>query len=445
MPDHTFNEPTSAFPLLTLRGEHILQENHPIVRVLHGEEPDPPTIYRVSLDHHPQRLVQIEAVPLIDEYGIRQGAIGVAQDVTSEYIALRQNEILRALAHACAGAAEVFTLAEAAIHVLLEGLQIPHCGIMILDPDRQGYARLLLACDTIEVPDEVRRHIQEAVANTLIAPDAPVIGLRVFATGEAQLHTTIATLKAELGETPTLSTIRNMSFLPLKVAQQTVGVISIGHDDNQPLFRGAVECELLEAIADEIGMALHRAQLYEEARRLALFDPLTGIYNHRALQHRLMHELELAHEQGMPISIVMLDIDHFRQFNESHGHDIGDLVLRLVARAIQNAVREGDFVARYGGEEFTLLLPGIAYDASVIIAERVRQSIATTIVQVPGIAYGLTITASLGLADFPTDATTPALLLKAADIALYAAKHGGRNQVAVFREQQPILSLAVNH
>jgi diguanylate cyclase (GGDEF)-like protein len=164
------------------------------------------------------------------------------------------------------------------------------------------------------------------------------------------------------------------------------------------------------------------------------------------MQQALHDALGEAEGHERLVSVIMLDVDHFRRFNETYGHAVGDRALQAVARAIQSAVRAQDIAARYGGEEFCVIIPGADLAEAVQIAERVRAAIAAARVPARESTGGLPVTASLGCATCPRHATQPAALLKAADLALYAAKHGGRNQVVAFHaalaDDEPSLQAA---
>jgi len=173
----------------------------------------------------------------------------------------------------------------------------------------------------------------------------------------------------------------------------------------------------------------HEAELVrrtQELAALATVDPKTGLYNHRHMQDMLSARLQEARRGGEPLSLLMLDVDHFRQFNEKHGHDAGDLALRCVAAALRDALRENDIPCRFGGEEFAVILAGTGLEEGLAVAERVRRHIQAA----PPIAPDAdTVTCSIGVATYPEHASTSASLLKAADIALYHAKSSGRNRV----------------
>jgi diguanylate cyclase (GGDEF)-like protein len=160
-----------------------------------------------------------------------------------------------------------------------------------------------------------------------------------------------------------------------------------------------------------------------EAR--AMTDKLTGLANRRSIEDTLKRMAAQSARALTPLAAIMLDLDHFKQVNDVHGHDCGDEVLAAVGAAITGCLRESDFAGRYGGEEFLILLPESDHEGALVTAERLRTTIAR--LRIP--QENLTITASLGLSVMPEDAVTGADLLRCADRALYAAKRGGRNRV----------------
>ncbi len=174
-------------------------------------------------------------------------------------------------------------------------------------------------------------------------------------------------------------------------------------------------------------LRIELARLTSQWAREASEDPLTGLGNRRALQAWLRDHLPRV-EQGEPLALVLLDLDHFKQVNDRHGHDVGDVVLQQVARLIGQGCRGRDRAVRYGGEEFVLALAGAARHEAAEVAERLRQTVAD---QAWGeVSPGLRVTASLGVAD-ASEAAEPQALLTLADKRLYAAKLGGRNRVVV--------------
>ncbi len=167
-------------------------------------------------------------------------------------------------------------------------------------------------------------------------------------------------------------------------------------------------------------------RLEEELRLLATTDALTGLFNRRFLDQTLDSEFQRARRSGGLISVIMFDIDHFKKFNDTYGHDQGDRVLQTVARCLREIVRSFDFPCRYGGEEYVAILPGLEPIAAQAMAERLRAHVAETEID------GLHVHISLGVASFPDlDLKEGTALIEAADAALYKAKEGGRNRVVV--------------
>jgi diguanylate cyclase (GGDEF)-like protein len=175
--------------------------------------------------------------------------------------------------------------------------------------------------------------------------------------------------------------------------------------------------------------------LSERLQALSATDPLTGVPNRRSLDERLAIEIARMTRYGSPLSLVMVDLDHFKALNDHHGHAAGDAVLRGVAEILDSEKRLGDMVARYGGEEFVAVLPHSDAAAALAWAERVRARLASTSFDLSG--QHLAITASFGVASGRNDEDSSETLLRAADEALYEAKAAGRNQVALAPPRQP--------
>ena len=164
-------------------------------------------------------------------------------------------------------------------------------------------------------------------------------------------------------------------------------------------------------------------RLLNELKRLSTTDALTDVYNRRHLDACLKQEMERARQTGQPISVIMLDVDHFKKFNDTYGHDQGDRVLKATGQVMKLAVRKYDIPCRYGGEEFTVILPATDVEGTLAVAERLRKDVEAMEVD------GLKVTVSLGVASFPEIAVdTPEALVMAADAALYRSKEAGRNR-----------------
>ncbi|MBL8633502.1 MAG: GGDEF domain-containing protein [Myxococcales bacterium] len=195
----------------------------------------------------------------------------------------------------------------------------------------------------------------------------------------------------------------------------------------------------LEAVQQDLDARVkERTRALEEANRrlsqLAATDGLTGLHNHRYLQEHLVLEVERSLRTGIPLGMLMVDVDHFRQYNNRFGHQTGDEVLRRVARLIAEHRRVNDVVARYGGEEFALLLINADHRVASNIGERLRARVAAERFPQTHDLPGGMLTISVGVASCPTDGTSAASLLQAADAALFRAKQSGRNRVCIAGE-----------
>jgi diguanylate cyclase (GGDEF)-like protein len=157
---------------------------------------------------------------------------------------------------------------------------------------------------------------------------------------------------------------------------------------------------------------------------------LTGIANRRHWDWRLAEEIARAQRYRYPVAVLMVDIDHFKRVNDTHGHQVGDEVLRQVAERLRSTLRRTDFLARYGGEEFGIIAPQTALEAAKVLAERLRRAIAREPIQVNN-ELSIPLTISVGVAVFPEHGQNESDLVAAADAALYRAKQDGRNCVRV--------------
>lgn len=169
-------------------------------------------------------------------------------------------------------------------------------------------------------------------------------------------------------------------------------------------------------------------------REMAIRDGLTGLYNHRHFQETLAAEVARSQRHKREFSLIFFDVDHFKTFNDTHGHPEGDTLLRILGQLIQERLRETDLAYRYGGEEFVLLLPETSKEGAVVVAENLRMKIETTPLKGAEIQPMGKITVSIGVATFPGDGEEAAKLLENADQALYRAKQGGRNRVVVVED-----------
>lgn len=174
-----------------------------------------------------------------------------------------------------------------------------------------------------------------------------------------------------------------------------------------------------------------RKMAEEAARDLARMDGLTGLYNRREMERILQEEVARHHRYKGSLSLILVDIDHFKAVNDTHGHAAGDEVLKFVAHMLQSSIRAVDYIARYGGEEIAIILPETSAQDALVLAERLREGIAAhPFVVQRGFddATIIPVTVSIGLASLPAEITTPSSLFEEADKALYSAKRTGRNK-----------------
>jgi diguanylate cyclase (GGDEF)-like protein len=187
------------------------------------------------------------------------------------------------------------------------------------------------------------------------------------------------------------------------------------------------ELETVENLMSGLLYPLRNALLYHRAVQTALIDPLTGVKNRSTLDDAFQRELKLARRHDHDLSVILLDIDHFKQVNDKHGHLNGDQALRAVAQCVQQTIRDSDLLFRFGGEEFIILLSGTGADGSALLAERIRREVERI---TPFPDGKTTLTISLGVTSLRDEDTIDSLLERA-DSALYRAKRSGRNR-AVF-------------
>jgi diguanylate cyclase (GGDEF)-like protein len=215
--------------------------------------------------------------------------------------------------------------------------------------------------------------------------------------------------------------------VPLIVQGELIGVLNLSHA--KPKTFDKDHLRLLSLMAGQAAATIQRLLLYEEMRRLAITDDLTNIYNRRHFLERLQNEIDRARRYEVPFSVLFLDIDNFKELNDSFGHQVGDRILAELGSILKYWARSSDIVARYGGEEFTVLLPMTDKPRALIAAERLRRNIQRHVFY-----RRKKLTVSVGVAGFPEDGDTVEQLLGRVDEALYMAKKTGRNRACAFRE-----------
>ena len=229
---------------------------------------------------------------------------------------------------------------------------------------------------------------------------------------------------------------RSFVSVPLKVDDRIIGVINISDKITGEIF-SEDDLQLLLSFAGYATIALDRRQYLEktmELEKISVTDPLTGLMNRRYFNDRLVENVERARRYNEPFTLFMIDIDNFKEFNDTYGHMAGDEALKMVAHAVKDAVRSIDIVARFGGEELTVILPNTKKEDSLGIADRMRKDV--EIVRLMGwhIPPDAKLSISIGIAEYPADASTAEELMNCADTAMYAAKKAGKNRVVAYGE-----------
>ncbi len=234
---------------------------------------------------------------------------------------------------------------------------------------------------------------------------------------------------ADWVQNETSAHIRSWAGAPIIARGRVLGFLSL--DKVEAGFYTSAMADRLAAFAAQAGLALENARLYAEQQRLAVTDGLTGIANRRHFDQALRRELHRSGRFQRPTGLVMLDIDDFKQYNDTHGHLAGDELLRALAVTLAQSLRAADTIARYGGEEFAVILPETDLEATRQAAERLRLLIEHLPLRPAG-TDARPVTISLGVGCAPNHGRNPADLIHAADVALYQAKARGKNQLVVF-------------
>lgn len=216
--------------------------------------------------------------------------------------------------------------------------------------------------------------------------------------------------------------------LPLLAHGETIGMLTVESPTGEIAFMTEQRETTLSSLGEMAAMAIAGLRLRQKLENQSIRDGMTGLFNRSFMEIALEREIHRSSRQGRQIAVMMADVDHFKQFNDTFGHEAGDAVLREVAEALRLGVRGEDIVCRYGGEEFVIIMPEISLELAMERAELLRRSVSELAVR----SYGeplRPVTISIGVAIFPQNADRPQELLRSADRALYAAKHQGRNRV----------------
>jgi diguanylate cyclase (GGDEF)-like protein len=243
----------------------------------------------------------------------------------------------------------------------------------------------------------------------------------------AHLSTSLTTWVVDIDDAAAKSTLAQAA-VPLIFQGGFVGFLLVRSDDPARVWADN-ELMLMHTVTHQLTVAVNQAHMFAQMQELALTDGLTGCYNRRSFELQLERDLHLATRIRQPLSLIMLDLDKFKQINDNAGHEAGDNALRMLAHNLTSELRAVDTAARFGGDEFAVILPQANIEGAMVVAERLRSRLGRT--EIPG--FGA-LTASFGLASYPAHASSRDTLVDAADRALFNSKRSGRNRISVASE-----------
>lgn len=242
-----------------------------------------------------------------------------------------------------------------------------------------------------------------------------------------QYHSLPCAHMAATGEDQTLC-------IPLTAHGNTIGMLHLYFGDKGTLVENETK-QLAFTVAEHLGLALANLSLQEKLRSQALSDPLTGLFNRRYFEESIDSLLMVAKRDSVPLSLLMLDLDHFKRFNDNFGHDAGDYVLKEISGVLINTIGDDDVVCRLGGEELAIIAPGLNAQQAMALSATICANVEELHLNLKGLSLGK-VTVSIGVATFPDSRVDQADLVKYADVALYKAKDYGRNRAVHYLEER---------
>ena len=260
------------------------------------------------------------------------------------------------------------------------------------------------------------------------------IYMKVIVQGSSMLINNLSSYHTEYKKYKSLADQGISSFLiaPLKLTKEPIGLLGIF--TKKPFDFTGEELRLLTTFTTHASLIIENARLLEATRRLSITDELTQLYNFRHFQNRFKNEFQRAKRYAHNLSLLMCDIDYFKNYNDTNGHEAGNEILKKVAEIMTDTARDVDLIARYGGEEFVLVLIETNKENANLFAERLRQKIEKKNFPNQEKQPNGNLTITIGVAGFPEDAATAGELIERADEALYRGKEQGRNKVVIYEK-----------
>lgn len=334
-------------------------------------------------------------------------ALHNAQLYSREQRRRSQVEAVNAVARETTSVFEINQLLDRLCNVILANFGADQVSIVLYE---QGHLTVSRSCGSLTASMPEGQQL----------PESASLCSRALGTGAPVLENNVRATAAYI---PGYDETRSEVCLPLISFSEPLGALVL--DSAEENAFDPEEVHAMQAVADVCATAIQNARHFERARNLANVDGLTGIYNRRYFEQRILEELERSVRYNGSMALLMIDIDHFKKLNDEFGHLLGDEVLRQVSNIFTQNLRKNDVVCRYGGEEFAILVPETPGTRATAVADKLRRIIETW--NFPGVPRPVTI--SVGVAEFPTDGRSRDELMKAADDALYLAKQRGRNRV----------------
>lgn len=285
--------------------------------------------------------------------------------------------------------------------------------------------------DDLLVPTAIRSPFAEQLKNIYYPVGDGLIGQVAKTNQPAVVYD--SKKDADLRQIPGINQfLRSLLVIPLSVDNKLIGVVAVGK--KEPYSFGPKQLQILSSLGGQAAVAMANSMLYKKIEKLAITDGLTKVNNHRYFYKRLEEEAERCKRYQSPYSLIMLDLDYFKKFNDKYGHRAGDSALYNVARILKESTRAIDVVSRYGGEEFAIVLPETEKASAKMVAERIRKAIHDNYFSISDSQQPVHVTVSIGVATSPYDAADANELIELADKALYYSKETGKNKVSVWSE-----------